>query len=93
MLITLPNLLTDYKGYLVHYVNNLKKMELLQSQAPAEREYLTLLLLGVSDNSELLGACHMALVESSELFSNIMDRVPSDISLDTKMKVRYVQNH
>ena len=32
-----------------------------------------------------------SLVESSGLFSNKMDRVPSDVSLDTKMEVRYVQ--
>ena len=34
-----------------------------------------------------------SLVESSELFSNIIDRVPSNVSLDAKMKVRYVQYH
>ena len=34
-----------------------------------------------------------SLVESSELFSNIYDRVPSNVSLDTKMKDRYVQYH
>ena len=32
-----------------------------------------------------------SLVELSGLFSNEMDRVPSDVSLDTKMEVRYVQ--
>ena len=32
-----------------------------------------------------------SLVGSSGLFSNKMDSVPSDISLDTKMQVRYVQ--
>ena len=29
----------------------------------------------------------------NELFSNMIDRVPSNVSLDTKMKVRYVQYH
>ena len=32
-----------------------------------------------------------SLVDSIGLFSNKMDRVPSDVSLDTKMEVRYVQ--
>ena len=32
-----------------------------------------------------------SLVDSSGLFSNKMDRVPSDISLDTKMEIKYVQ--
>ena len=31
-----------------------------------------------------------SLVESSGLFSNKVDRVPSDVSLDTKMEVRFV---
>ena len=53
--------------------------------------------MGVSESLELLGVPYgmqgflSSLVESSGLFSNKMDRVPYDISLDTKMKVRYVQ--